>query len=66
MWFVFILRSGESAPASVIMGIANSIVSIGFRPEETVVSRDAGFVMCQLRCGDGMKRVLAGKLVSHG
>ena len=56
------LRSGQAAEASNIIGICKSILSTGFRAEETIISRDllAGF-SC-LRFGDGMKRGLAAKL----
>lgn len=57
------LRSGESCQNNVIMGICNSIVSVGFKAEETVVSRDAKSEFASLKCGDGVKRVLSAKLV---
>lgn len=45
------------------MGICHSIVSGGFKIEETVTARDAKSDLASLKCGDGMKRVLAAKLV---
>ena len=60
------LRCGSSAQGNTLIGIANSIVSVGFRQEETVVARDVGGGMNHLRCGDGTKRVLAMKMVFLG
>ena len=45
------------------MGLCQSMVSKGFKPEETVTARDAKADFASLRCGDGMKRVLSAKLV---
>lgn len=59
-----LVRSGASAQSSTILGICQSVVQSGFRREETVVSRSCSVGTCQLLCGDGMKRVLACKLVS--
>lgn len=60
------LRSGHSAEAQNLIGIANSILSSGFRPEATIISRDLSPGMCKLKFGDGMKRGLSAKLVCLG
>ena len=58
-----VLRSGNSAEARNIIGVANSILASGYKLEETICSRDAKWGMNVLRFGDGMKRGLAVKLL---
>ncbi len=65
-WWIFEPRSGDSAQSHVIIGIAKSIVTSGYRIEETIVTRSVTPGYAQLKCGDGMKRVLACKLVWLG
>ena len=63
---LFCLRSGHSAEARNLMGIAHSILSSGFHVEESLISRDTLPGMSQLKFGQGMKRGLSAKLVRLG
>lgn len=66
-----LIRSGSSSDAAIIIGIANSIITAGFKTEETIVSRDlpvgTSGELGTCRLGDGVKRrALACKLVPLG
>lgn len=56
-------RSGNSAESRNIVGIATSVLTTCYHTEETVVARDCTWGIGRLRCGDGMKRVLAVKFL---
>ena len=48
------------------LALPSPFVSSGYRIEETIVTRSVTSGYAQLKCGDGMKRVLACKLVWLG
>ena len=58
------VRSGISAEARNLIGIANSLLTVGYKAEESICTRDCHWGFGAIRFGDGMKRGLAIKLVS--